>query len=167
MLGDLAHDWTTRDLRDGPAVAFSRFEERGEAVQALSDALTRLMSAEPRSTVAVVARTPQVADLYFEGLRQSRAPKLRRVAEQDFSFTAGVDVTDIRQVKGLEYDYVIALEVTAEHYPLEEPARHLLEGDLRRRVEVVDALREGRHARREGLAVDVAGRNRESLLLFC
>ncbi len=126
VLGDLAHDWTTRDLRDGPAVAFSRFEERGEAVQALSDALTRLMSAEPRATVAVVARTPQVADLYFEGLRQSRAPKLRRVAEQDFSFTAGVDVTDIRQVKGLEYDYVIALDVTAEHYPLEEPARHLL-----------------------------------------
>ncbi|MBM4290060.1 MAG: hypothetical protein FJ138_00290 [Deltaproteobacteria bacterium] len=126
VLGDLAHDWTTRDLRDGPAVAFTRFEERGEAVQAICDALGRLMDAEPRATVAVVARTPQVADRYFEGLRQARAPKVRRVAEQDFSFSAGVDVTDVRQVKGLEYDYVIALDVTAEHYPLEESARHLL-----------------------------------------
>ena len=126
VLGDLAHDWTTRDLRDGPAVAFSRFEERGEAVQAITDALTRLMESEPRATVAVVARTPQVAEAYFLGLQQARAPRIRRVASQDFSFTAGVDVTDVRQVKGLEYDYVIALDVSAEHYPVEEPARHLL-----------------------------------------
>ena len=38
---------------------------------------------------------------------------MRRVAEQDFPFKPGVDVTDVRQVKGLEFDYVVLVEVTA------------------------------------------------------
>ena len=45
---------------------------------------------------------------------------------QDFEFRAGIDVTDIAQVKGLEFDYVILVDVTAATYPDSVEARHLL-----------------------------------------
>ena len=32
---------------------------------------------------------------------------MRLISEQDFPFQPGVDVTDVRQVKGLEFDYVV------------------------------------------------------------
>ncbi len=44
----------------------------------------------------------------------------------DFPFKAGVDVTDVRQVKGLEWDYVVLLDVNTNTYPAEDEARHLL-----------------------------------------
>jgi DNA helicase-2/ATP-dependent DNA helicase PcrA len=48
------------------------------------------------------------------------------VADQDFTFSAGIDVTDVRQTKGLEFDIVILLEATESSYPDNEHARRLL-----------------------------------------
>jgi DNA helicase II / ATP-dependent DNA helicase PcrA len=53
-------------------------------------------------------------------------PSLRLVSDQDFPFTAGIDVTDVRQTKGLEFDIVILLEVTDASYPATDDARRLL-----------------------------------------
>ena len=44
--------------------------------------------------MAVLARHPEQADRYFEGLRRAEVPALRRVRAQDFSFRPGVEVTD-------------------------------------------------------------------------
>ena len=63
---------------------------------------------------------------YFEGLEHCEIPGIRHVTDQDFSFTAGVEVTEIEQVKGLEFDYVVLLEVSAASYPEDDEARHLL-----------------------------------------
>ena len=38
----------------------------------------------------------------------------------------GVEVTEIRQVKGLEYDYVVIVDVNASTFPVEDEARYLL-----------------------------------------
>jgi len=35
-------------------------------------------------------------------------------------------VTDVRQVKGLEFDYVVLLDVDASSYPVNDASRHLL-----------------------------------------
>jgi len=35
-------------------------------------------------------------------------------------------VTDVRQVKGLEFDYVVILDATARNYPPQTESRHLL-----------------------------------------
>jgi DNA helicase-2/ATP-dependent DNA helicase PcrA len=48
------------------------------------------------------------------------------VAKQDFSWEPGVDITDVRQTKGLEFDEVVLLETTASSYPVNPPARHAL-----------------------------------------
>jgi DNA helicase-2/ATP-dependent DNA helicase PcrA len=76
--------------------------------------------------VALLARHPEQARLAYEALLHAEVPSLRLVSDQDFSFSAGIDVTDVRQSKGLEFDIVILLEVTDSSYPASDDARRLL-----------------------------------------
>jgi DNA helicase-2/ATP-dependent DNA helicase PcrA len=101
------------------------FPGAGAAVAFLAEALRALSTREPRATVALLTRYAEQADLYYEGLKRSEVPYLRRVRAQDFSFRPGVEVTDIRQVKGLEFDYVVLLDVNAATFPADEESRHL------------------------------------------
>jgi len=51
---------------------------------------------------------------------------VRQVENQDFRFTPGVEVTEIEQVKGLEFDYVVLVETSASHFPDTPAARRRL-----------------------------------------
>jgi DNA helicase-2/ATP-dependent DNA helicase PcrA len=112
--------------RSGAPVEALRFPGAGAAVAFLAEALRRLAQTEPRATVAVLARHAQQADRYFEGLRRAEVPALRRVQAQDFAFRPGVEVTEIRQVKGLEFDYVVIVEANAAVFGTDDESRHLL-----------------------------------------
>jgi DNA helicase-2/ATP-dependent DNA helicase PcrA len=74
----------------------------------------------------LIARHPEQARVYYEALSMSEVPGLRLVADQDFCFRPGIDITDVRQTKGLEFDIVVLLEVTQESYPETDHARRLL-----------------------------------------
>ena len=50
-------------------------------------------------------------------------PSMRRVRRQDFAFKPGIDVTDIAQVKGLEFDHVVIPDADGPAYPDEPAAR--------------------------------------------
>jgi DNA helicase-2/ATP-dependent DNA helicase PcrA len=126
VLGPLAAEEPPSALRDGAPVELFCFSHTGDAVGFLSEALRELERAEPRASVAVIARYPEQADIYFEGLRRAEIAWARRVADQDFVFKPGIDVTDVRQVKGLEFDYVVLVEVSDAAYPADDEARHLL-----------------------------------------
>jgi DNA helicase-2/ATP-dependent DNA helicase PcrA len=126
VLGPLAHEQMPVATRGGPPVELFSFASPGEAVAWLAEALKQLASDEPEANVALIARFPQQADVYFDGLERAEVPNVRRVARQDFSWEAGVDVTDVRQTKGLEFDEVVLLETTAASYPATPPARHAL-----------------------------------------
>jgi DNA helicase-2/ATP-dependent DNA helicase PcrA len=126
VLGPLAHEEVPETTRSGPPVELFTFASAGEAAAWLSDVLKQLARDEPSANVAIVARFPQQADLYFDGLSRAEVPNVRRVAKQDFSWEPGVDVTDVRQTKGLEFDEVILLETTATSYPATPPARHAM-----------------------------------------
>jgi len=126
VLGDLANDVEVRDARDGAPVELIQFDETGEAVAFLADSLKSLRTRERRSSVALVSRNMSVARLYYQSLRRAEVPDLRLVEQQDFDFTPGIDVTDVYQIKGLEYDYIVVLEPTLTHYPDTIEARHLL-----------------------------------------
>jgi DNA helicase-2/ATP-dependent DNA helicase PcrA len=126
VLGPLAHEGEPISPRHGPPVELFTFASPGEAVAFLADALRQLAREEPYANVALVARFPPQADVYFEGLIRAEVPGLRRVARQDFTWAAGVDVTDVRQTKGLEFDEVVLLETTASSYPDNTGARHAL-----------------------------------------
>lgn len=126
VLGPLAPADSALATREGTPVELFRFADSGEAVGFLAEALRDLIDAEPRASVAVIARHPEQADVFHQGLAKAETPKLRRVAHQDFPFKPGIDVTDVRQVKGLEFDYVVLVEVSDSTYPVEDEVRHLL-----------------------------------------
>jgi len=126
ILGPLASADAPVATREGAPVDLFTHGHTGDAVATLSEALRDLMQSEPQASVCVIARFPEQADVYFGGLQRAEVPYLRRVAEQDFSFKPGVDVTDVRQVKGLEFDYVVIIEASESSYPDDDEARHLL-----------------------------------------
>jgi DNA helicase-2/ATP-dependent DNA helicase PcrA len=126
VLGPLAHDAEPIATRHGPPVEVFTFSSAGEAVAFLADSLRQLAREEPYANVALVARFPQQAEVYFDGLSRAEVPNVRRVAAQDFTWEPGFDVTDVRQTKGLEFDEVVLLETTATSYPDSPQARHAL-----------------------------------------
>ncbi|MCR9097916.1 MAG: ATP-binding domain-containing protein [bacterium] len=117
LLGDLQEDEEVVTTRDGPPVELFRMTDRGACVAFLSDVLRDLMAAEPLASVAVLTPSANASDLYYEGLARAELPRLRRIRDGEFPFKAGIEVTEVTQVKGLEFDYVIVLDVDAKNYP--------------------------------------------------
>jgi DNA helicase-2/ATP-dependent DNA helicase PcrA len=126
VMGPLADAEPPQAPRSGAPVEAHRFPGTGAAVGFLAEALRLLPQREPQATVAILARHPEQADRYFEGLRRAEVPLLRRVRHQDFSFRPGIEVTDIRQTKGLEFDYVVLVDVNAATFGTDDESRHLL-----------------------------------------
>ena len=112
--------------RPGEPVELHEFGDVGEAVAFLSDSLRNLMAREPTASCCVISRHPEQADAYYQGLARAEIPALRRVKRDEFTFQPGVDVTDVTQVKGLEFDYVVMVECNAQSYPDVHWARHLM-----------------------------------------
>jgi DNA helicase-2/ATP-dependent DNA helicase PcrA len=126
VLGPLMGDVRPVAPRAGAPVESFAFASAGECAELLSHALKELIRVEPEASVALLARHPEQARMYYEALSRAEVPGLRLVADQDFSFTAGIDITDVRQSKGLEFDIVILLEVNDASYPASDDARRLL-----------------------------------------
>ena len=126
VLGHLAEPEPPVATRSGAPVEVHRFGDTGAAMAYLGEALRQLMLDEPRANVCVITRDPERADLYYRGLEKAEVPRLTRVKNQDFTFKSGVEVTDVRQVKGLEWDYVVLCDVTENMYPENDESRHLL-----------------------------------------
>ena len=116
LLGDLQEDEEIVTTRTGPPVELFRMTDRGACVAFLSDVLKDLMAAEPLASVAVLTPNPTTSDLYFDGLQRAELPRLRRIRDGEFPFKAGIEVTEVSQVKGLEFDYVIVLDVDSTNY---------------------------------------------------
>ncbi len=127
VLGNLREDDSPPlTTRSGPAVELFRFTDHGACVAFLADALKDLAAKERLASVAVLTASRELSGLYYRGLLNGEVPRLRRVENQDFTFAPGVEVTEIEQVKGLEFDYVILVEVSTASFPDTASARRLL-----------------------------------------
>lgn len=127
VLGPVVEDDTPpATVKDGPRVERLGFVEHGACVEALGRALKELMAEEPHASVALISRDAATAHLYFEGLDRMEVPRLRLVQEQEFAFAPGIDVVDVAQVKGLEFDYVVVLDVSLDSWPDRPSVRRLL-----------------------------------------
>ncbi len=126
VLGPLADPVKPVVPRSGAPVEQFFFGSTGEAIAFLGESLRSLVIRERKANVAVVSRFAAQADIYYAGLKKSEVPALRRVYGKEFSFAPGIDVVDVAQVKGLEYDYVVLVEVNANTYSEAKEARHLL-----------------------------------------
>ncbi len=127
VLGDLCEEGEPPvTTRTGPPVEFFRFTDRGACVAFLTEAFRQLAEEEPLASVAVLTPSPEFSQLYYDGLATGDVPRLRRVANQNFTFAPGIEITEIEQVKGLEFDYVVVVDASEEHFPDSPPSRRLL-----------------------------------------
>jgi len=126
VLGDLAEDEEPEVSRSGAEVEVLSFQDHGECIVFLADSLRALAEAEPTANVALLARTPETAEMYWAGLSRADLPRLGRVRDQEFSFEPGIEVTDVAQAKGLEFDYVVLLDVSETAWPRTNAGRRLL-----------------------------------------
>ncbi|MBT4266070.1 MAG: AAA family ATPase [Deltaproteobacteria bacterium] len=126
LLGDLASVNEVTSTRNGPPIELFHFSNQGELVYFLAKSLKDLTIIEPNASIALICLNPEDATSYFQLLDKMELNDLRLISDQDFPFTPGIDVTDIKQVKGLEFDYVILLDVDGEHYPDNNYSRYLL-----------------------------------------
>jgi DNA helicase-2/ATP-dependent DNA helicase PcrA len=127
VLGDLREDEDPPEApRSGPPVELFRHTDRGACVAFLADALRELTQDEPLASVAILTPSSAVSAAYYEGLGRGELPDLRRVEKQDFTFAPGIEISEIEQAKGLEFDYVILVDVCARNFPDTPAARRLL-----------------------------------------
>ena len=109
---------------DAAALVRTRHEQRAHLVCALGEALVGLQLADPRVHVAVVCRHEETARWLHEQL--SRMLPARLVVDGEFRFVPGVEVTCVREVKGLEFDLVVVPDLDAANYPDTPAARRAL-----------------------------------------
>ena len=126
ILGPLAPKQAPATTRDGVEPELFRFKDRGQCFTFLADAVRRLQVREPNASVAVLAAKAWQADQAYNALARTEIVNLSRVREHDFSFEPGVEVTDIRQSKGLEFDYVVVIDCDLDTFPESDISRHLL-----------------------------------------
>lgn len=126
VIGEHSVNTVWESTRNGAPVDVFRFRERGAMVAFLADTLEDLAVREPLASVAVLTRTPEAAQTLYEGLLRTDLVNLRFISDQEFSFTPGIDVTDISQTKGLEFDTVIIADADASTYGPDIRSRQLL-----------------------------------------
>lgn len=113
-------------VRGGPRVEVFHYSDHGACTAFLADALGALAHEEPLASVALLTPSAALSALYHEGLARFHVPGLHRVRDHDFRFKPGVEITEIAQVKGLEFDYVVLLGVDAGHFDASKHSRRLL-----------------------------------------
>ncbi|MEI9949283.1 MAG: ATP-binding domain-containing protein [Pseudomonadota bacterium] len=132
ILGDLASGPPKSAARDGAAVGHFAFPSAELATLFCVGELVDLAQREPAASIAVVAHDADAAQR-FHALLPERA-QARLVLSGEFTFEPGIDVTDLDNVKGLEFDYVLLPQVSDSVYPLNDRARRRLHVAVTRAV---------------------------------
>jgi DNA helicase IV len=124
---DLANRVANREsvevVNEGPDPRFHYWNNKEETLEHLRRSLAALMAKEPQSLTAVICRYKKEAQEVFQALKG--VPGLR-LQTSSLSFEPGVLVTNIHQVKGLEFSGVIMWNPTHKAYPYTEIGRNLL-----------------------------------------
>jgi DNA helicase-2/ATP-dependent DNA helicase PcrA len=127
LLGELREDGEEPvATRSGPPVELFSFGDPGACAAFLVDVLRDLALHERLASVALLTPSRESSQAYYHALSRSDLPRLRIVSNQEFTFKAGIEITEITQAKGLEFDYVILVDVDTGHYPDSPAARRLL-----------------------------------------
>jgi DNA helicase-2/ATP-dependent DNA helicase PcrA len=88
--------------------------------------LSRAVELYPTTVTAVICATPEEAKFAYKMLQPTFGPLARLGDAYSFSFEEGILVTDVRQVKGLEFFSVLLWNPTSQGYPSNDLGRNLL-----------------------------------------
>lgn len=124
LLGALAPEGRAAAAREGAPVGVLRFPSEAQAQLFLAGALRDLTDREPNASVGVIAKDAEAARRLYKLMAE--LVEARLVEEGAFTFEPGIDVTNVDDVKGLEFDYVVVPDATAQAYPESDEARRRL-----------------------------------------
>ena len=113
--------------RDGLAPIWQQTENYIDLIETLVDWARGLLRAEPYKLIALICRYPKQAMELKEEMEAYLPGKVRLGHRDQFSFEPGILVTNIHQVKGLEFDSVALVEPDEENYPAKrEESRNMI-----------------------------------------
>jgi DNA helicase IV len=130
VLGPLAPPAPPSVPKEGPPVRVTVFPNTAHRAFGLVRALMDLVDRAPDARVAVIASTAESARAVHAALQDACVARL--VENGEFLFEPGIDVTDVSQVKGLEFDVVLVPDASAAAYPDTPSARRRLHVALTR-----------------------------------
>jgi DNA helicase II / ATP-dependent DNA helicase PcrA len=90
----------------------------------LTDALRTLETEDPSSSIALICRSAEAARSMERAIRFGTVARL--ALNGHFEFRAGVTVTCVPEVKGLEFDHVVVPDASSATYPDTREARRAL-----------------------------------------
>ncbi len=111
-------------LPESPQVVRATFASECHLVAWLTEELQAVQEADAAISVAIILRSPEPAMRLAKLLR--RGLYLRTALDGRFDFSAGLCVTCVQEVKGLEFDTVIIPDATPAAYPGDAASRRAL-----------------------------------------
>ncbi len=117
------------DGRQGPPPAFQNVADKDDLLETITNWVQVCQSTGYNKLIALICRYPKQAMELKEDLEEMlpKSAGLRLGHRDQFSFEPGVIVTNVHQVKGLEFDAVCIVEPSEENYPQTRPeSRNLL-----------------------------------------
>ena len=113
--------------REGRIPIWFKCSKESRGIESALKWLSTAMEKYPNSLTAVLCAGDREARYAHSLLSPSFGNSVRLAANDDFSFEAGIVVSDIRQVKGLEFFNVLIWNPSEKNYPHTEPSsRNLL-----------------------------------------
>ena len=103
--------------RPGNDVTWHRALDQHEFLETLSSWVNNLLEKDPYKLVAVICRYPKQAMELKEELEDMISYEIRVGHRDQFTFEPGVIISNIHQVKGLEFDAVALIEPSEQYYP--------------------------------------------------
>jgi len=103
-------------LRHGPSPDFISVKESTLYVLQIADWIQARLKDSPKAISAVICRWPKQAAQLVEELRKQGMNSVRLGHRDQFEFSPGIIVTNIHQVKGLEFRNVLMVEPSDDNY---------------------------------------------------
>lgn len=113
--------------RTGADPEWHKADDRESMLEHLVEWSTRLVEADPYKLIAIICRYPKQAMELKEELEEFLSGEVRLGHRDQFSFEPGIMITNIHQVKGLEFDSVALIEPDEDNYPIRrEESRNMI-----------------------------------------
>jgi DNA helicase-2/ATP-dependent DNA helicase PcrA len=126
----LADHIQRRDLvrqgRSGRTPIWFKCRDESQGIEHVLKWLTKAGELYPTKIAAVICATPQEARFAYSMLTPTFGPRVRLGDAYSFSFEEGILVTDVRQVKGLEFFSVLLWNPSTSSYGSSDLANNLL-----------------------------------------
>ncbi len=107
--------------RHGPAPTWTRAETPQVLPNRVGQWVAARLKDSSKSLSAIICRYPKQAQELVDQLRKLGFSSVRLGHRDQFDFSPGVVVTNVHQVKGLEFRNVLIIEPTENHYPTPDP----------------------------------------------